>query len=75
MKIPDEIVREAWDKYCEGARDGFAMRAALQVAVDYALEEAAKEIAVLAIAEGDDYIRAIHEAQDEIRKLAEPTKK
>jgi hypothetical protein len=34
VKIPDEIVRKAWDKYCEGARDGFAMRAALQVAVE-----------------------------------------
>ena len=49
MKIPDEIVREAWDAYCdtEGTRtigDRSKIRAAGAVFARWAMEEAAKVI-------------------------------
>jgi hypothetical protein len=39
VKIPDDIVREAWVRFNKQSTD--SMRAALQVAVEWALEEAA----------------------------------
>jgi hypothetical protein len=42
VKIPDEIVREAWVRFNTPSKQSTdSMRAALQVGVDYALEEAA----------------------------------
>jgi hypothetical protein len=42
VKIPDEIVREAWVRFNTPRKQSTdSMRAALQVAVEWALEEAA----------------------------------
>ena len=44
MKIPDEIVRMATVVFLSGKTDTDAMRAALEVAARWAMEEAAKVI-------------------------------